>query len=76
MTTSRGSRAGNVSREGGGFKTREHTSSEPPWGLLGARRRRRQHHCRCSALPLSNSVEVNGEAQDFYNQEGMVVESR
>jgi hypothetical protein len=76
MTTLRGSRAGNVSREGGGFKTRERTSSEPPRGLLGARRRRRQHHCSSSALPLSNSVGVSGEAQDFYNQEGMVVESR
>jgi hypothetical protein len=76
MTTSRGNRAGSVSRAGGGFKTREHTSSEPPKGLLGARRRRHQHHCSSSALPLSNSVGLNGEAQDFYNQEGMVVESR
>ena len=33
MTMLRGSRAKNVSREGGGFKTRECTSSEPPRGL-------------------------------------------
>jgi hypothetical protein len=76
MTTLGGSRAGNTSRKSGGFKTRERTSSDPPRGLLGARRRRRRHHCSSSALPLSNSVGVRGEAPDFYNQKGMVVESR
>jgi hypothetical protein len=74
MTTLRESRAGKNSRKDGGFKTRERTSSEPPRGLLGARRR--QHHCSSSALPLSTSVGVKGAAQDFYNQAGTVVESR
>ena len=76
MTTLRGSRAGNVSREGAGFKTRERTWPESSRGLLGARRRCRQHHCSFIALLLSNSVGVNGEAQDFYNQSGMAVEFR
>ena len=76
MTTLRGNRAGNIYRKGGGLKARERTSSEPQRGLLRARRRRRQYHCSFSALPLSNTLGVRGEPQDFYNQAGMVVESR
>jgi hypothetical protein len=57
MMTLRGSRAGNLFREGCVFQARERTSPEPPRGLLGARSRRRQHHYSSSSLPLSNSVD-------------------
>ena len=65
MTTLRESRGGNVSREGGGFKTRE----------LGGCWELEDLIVNTTAAPV-RFVGVSGEAHDFCNQEGMVVESR